>query len=290
LKVAVGIATRGRPRLVREVLLDLARQRRKPDRTVVAYVGPEDIDEPVRGVEYLISEPGLTTQRNAILDALGDCDVVVFFDDDFFCVPEYLAVTERIFEQEPDCVVTTGRVVADGANGAGYTMSQAHAVLRRYLVQESASSLMRTEKAFNGYGCNMGLRLAPMREHGIRFDEKLPLYGWYEDLDATRALGRHGSILKLNGARGVHLGVKAGRLPGVRLGYSQVANSVYLARKGTYPWSHALPSLLRHTAKNLVMSAMPEPWVDRWGRFRGNLLALSDWLRGRLDPRRILDL
>jgi hypothetical protein len=290
LRIAVGIATRGRPRLVREVLLDLARQRRKPDRTVVAYVGPEDIDEPVRGVEYLISEPGLTTQRNAILDALGDCDVVVFFDDDFFCVPEYLAVTERIFEKEPDCVVTTGRVVADGANGAGYTMSQAHAVLRRYLVQESASSLMRTEKAFNGYGCNMGLRLAPMREHGIRFDERLPLYGWYEDLDATRALGRHGSILKLNGARGVHLGVKAGRLPGVRLGYSQVANSVYLARKGTYPWSHALPSLLRHTAKNLVMSAMPEPWVDRWGRFRGNLLALSDWLRGRLDPRRILDL
>jgi len=290
LRIAVGIATRGRPRLVREVLLDLARQRRKPDRTVVAYVGPEDIDEPVRGVEYLISEPGLTTQRNAILDALGDCDVVVFFDDDFFCVPEYLAVTERIFEKEPDCVVTTGRVVADGANGAGYTMSQAHAVLRRFLVQESAASLMRTEKAFNGYGCNMGLRLAPMREHGIRFDERLPLYGWYEDLDATRALGRHGSILKLNGARGVHLGVKAGRLPGVRLGYSQVANSVYLARKGTYPWSHALPSLLRHTAKNLVMSAMPEPWVDRWGRFRGNLLALSDWLRGRLDPRRILDL
>ena len=290
MRIAVGIATRGRPRLVREVLLDLARQRRKPDRTVVAYVGPEDIDEPVHGVEYLISEPGLTTQRNAILDALGDCDVVVFFDDDFFCVPEYLAVTERIFEQEPDCVVTTGRVVADGANGAGYTMSQAHAVLRRFLVQESAASLMRTEKAFNGYGCNMGLRLAPMREHGIRFDERLPLYGWYEDLDATRALGRHGSILKLNGARGVHLGVKAGRLPGVRLGYSQVANSVYLARKGTYPWSHALPSLLRHTAKNLVMSAMPEPWVDRWGRFRGNLLALSDWLRGRLDPRRILDL
>ena len=290
MRIAVGIATRGRPRLVREVLLDLARQRRKPDRTVVAYVGPEDIDEPVRGVEYLISEPGLTTQRNAILDALGDCDVVVFFDDDFFCVPEYLAVTERIFEKEPDCVVTTGRVVADGANGAGYTMSQAHAVLRRFHVQESAASLMRTEKAFNGYGCNMGLRLAPMREHGIRFDERLPLYGWYEDLDATRALGRHGSILKLNGARGVHLGVKAGRLPGVRLGYSQVANSVYLARKGTYPWSHALPSLLRHTAKNLVMSAMPEPWVDRWGRFRGNLLALSDWLRGRLDPRRILDL
>ena len=290
MRLAVGIATRGRPRLVREVLLDLARQRRKPDRIVVAHVGPEDIDAPIPGVEYLVVEAGLTIQRNAILDAVTDCDIIVFFDDDFFCAPEYLAVTERVFEREADCVVTTGKVVADGVNSAGYTISQAHAVLRRYLVQESSTSLMRVEKAFNGYGCNMALRLAPMREHGIRFDEKLPLYGWYEDLDATRALGRHGKILKLNGARGVHLGVKAGRLPGIRLGYSQVANSIYLARKGTYPWTHALPSMLRHTVKNFFMAAAPEPWVDRWGRFRGNALALKDWMRGKVDPRRILDL
>jgi glycosyltransferase involved in cell wall biosynthesis len=290
MRLAVGIATRGRPRLVREVLLDLARQRRKPDRVVVAHVGPEDIDAPIAGVEYLVVEPGLTVQRNAILDAVGDCDIIVFFDDDFFCAPEYLAITERIFEREADCVVTTGRVVADGVNGAGYTISQAHAVLRRYLVQESAASLMRVEQAFNGYGCNMALRLAPLREHGIRFDENLPLYGWYEDLDATRALGRYGKILKLNGARGVHLGVKAGRLPGIRLGYSQVANSIYLARKGTYPWTRALPSMLRHTVKNFFMAAAPEPWVDRWGRFRGNALALGDWARGKVDPRRILEL
>jgi hypothetical protein len=69
-----------------------------------------------------------------------------------------------------------------------------------------------------------------------------------------------------------------------------VANSVYLARKGTYPWSHALPSLLRHTLKNAVRSPWPEPWADRFGRLRGNLLALADWARGRLSPGRILEL
>jgi hypothetical protein len=39
-----------------------------------------------------------------------------------------------------------------------------------------------------------------------------------------------------------------------------------------------------------VRSPWPEPWADRFGRFRGNLLALADWARGRLSPGRILEL
>jgi hypothetical protein len=143
---------------------------------------------------------------------------------------------------------------------------------------------------FNGYGCNMAVRMAPVRAHGIRVDEALPLYAWYEDIDFTRLLGRHGTILRLAGARGVHLGVKAGRVAGLRLGYSQVANPVYLARKGTFPWSHAIPSAARHCAMNLLRSLRPEPHVDRFGRFRGNLIALWDLLRGRAAPGRILEL
>jgi hypothetical protein len=100
----------------------------------------------------------------------------------------------------------------------------------------------------------------------------------------------HGRILRLAGARGVHLGVKVGRTPGLRLGYSQVANPIYLARKGSFPWSHALPSAARHCAINLLRSFAPEPEVDRFGRFRGNMLAVFDLLRGRMAPDRILAL
>jgi GT2 family glycosyltransferase len=143
---------------------------------------------------------------------------------------------------------------------------------------------------FNGYGCNMALRLAPLRAHALRFDEQLPLYAWYEDLDLTRRLGAHGSILRLTGARGVHLGTKAGRVAGTRLGYSQVANAIYLARKGSYPWNRALRSAARNMAMNLVRSLAPEPWVDRRGRLRGNLLALADLMRGRMHPMRVMEL
>jgi hypothetical protein len=88
----------------------------------------------------------------------------------------------------------------------------------------------------------------------------------------------------------VHLGAKLGRQKGLRLGYSQIANPVYLARKGTYPWDRALRSMARHLAMNLARSPFPEPWADRWGRFRGNVLALWDLARGRAHPSRILEL
>jgi GT2 family glycosyltransferase len=287
MRIAIGIATRGRAAILAETLAELDRQTRAPDRIIVCHVTPEDISPNRPGVEYLPAPAGLPRQRNAILDAASDCDIVLFLDDDFLPAPDYLRVTEAVFAARPDCVVTTGTVLADGANAPGYSPEEGRAILAR---DAYAGDPLATAPHFNGYGCNMAVRMAVVRAHGTRVDEALPLYAWYEDIDFTRALGRHGAILRLAGARGVHLGTKLGRTPGRRLGYSQVANSVYLARKGTYPWSHALPSLLRHTLKNAARSPWPEPWADRFGRFRGNLLALADWARGRLAPGRILEL
>ncbi|MFZ4407475.1 MAG: glycosyltransferase family 2 protein [Paracraurococcus sp.] len=285
--LAIGIATRGRAAILAETLAELARQTRAPDRIIVCHVTPEDVGAPRAGVEYILSPAGLPRQRNAIIDAAGDCDLLLFLDDDFLPAPDYLRVTEAVFAAESDCVVTTGTVLADGANAPGYSPEEGRAILAR---DAYAGEALATVPHFNGYGCNMAVRMVVVRRHGIRVDEALPLYAWYEDIDFTRLVGRHGAILRLAGARGVHLGTKLGRTPGRRLGYSQVANSVYLARKGTYPWSHALPSLLRHTLKNAALAPWPEPWADRFGRLRGNLLALADWARGRLSPGRILEL
>jgi GT2 family glycosyltransferase len=184
-------------------------------------------------------------------------------------------------------VVATGTVIADGANAPGYDLAEGAALLA---ADTGAADALAVAEAFNGYGCNMAFRMSAVRAHDIRVDERLPLYAWYEDIDVTRRLGAYGKILRLAGARGVHLGVKAGRVPGLRLGYSQVVNPIYLAIKGSFPWSHAIPSAARHCAKNLLRSAFPEPWADRWGRFRGNMIGLWDVLRGRVTPERILDL
>jgi GT2 family glycosyltransferase len=289
LRLAVGIATRNRPAILAETIGELARQTRAPDAIFVCHVGPEDVgDLPAKrpDITFLTTTAGLPRQRNAILDAT-DADILLFLDDDFLAAPAYLAVLEAVMEAHPDCVVGTGTVIADGAKGPGIGVEEGRTILA---VDSPPSDPRAITPHFNGYGCNMAVRMRVVREHGIRVDEALPLYAWYEDIDFTRALGRYGTILRLAGARGVHLGVKQARTPGLRLGYSQVANPVYLARKGTFPWSHAIPSAARHTLINAVRSLAPEPHVDRFGRFRGNLLALWDLLRGRAAPGRVLEL
>lgn len=290
MRIAIGIATRGRAAILGEMLAELARQTRAPDRIIVCHVGPEDIAGlPARfpAVEFLVAAAGLPRQRNAILDAAADCDAVLFLDDDFLPAPDYLAVTERVFAAHPGCVVTTGTVIADGAKGPGIGVAEGRATLA---ADRGAADPLAVAPHFNGYGCNMAVRMAPLRAHALRFDELLPLYAWYEDIDLTRRLGAHGTILRLAGARGVHLGTKSGRVTQTRLGYSQVANAIYLARKGSYPWSHALPSAGRHLAMNAARSLAPEPHVDRRGRLKGNLLALLDLLRGRMHPMRVMDM
>ena len=290
MRIAIGIATRGRPNILREVLEELDFQSRAPDRIVVCHVTESDVgDLPYRfpGVEFLTSEAGLPRQRNRILDSIASCDAVLFLDDDFIAAPQWLEALEAVLTLRPDCAVATGTVIADGAKGPGISTDEARGMIA---ADTPPQDLTAARAHFNGYGCNMALRLAPIRENRLRFDEKLPLYAWYEDIDLTRRMLPFGTILRLEGARGVHLGVKQGRVPGLRLGYSQVVNPIYLARKGSFPWSHAIPSAGRHCLINLLRSARPEPEVDRWGRFRGNLLGLWDLLTGRADPERILDL
>ena len=186
-----------------------------------------------------------------------------------------------------DIVVTTGRVIADGIQGPGINLEAARELWAR---DEWAGDWPGVAPRWSGYGCNMAVRLSAAREHDIRFDERLPLYAWYEDIDLTRRMAAHGRVVHVAAASGVHLGVKSGRTSGLRLGYSQVANPIYLSRKGSYPRDHAFRSVGRHLLANLVRSAWPEFHVDRRGRATGNILALLDLLRGRLAPERILDL
>ncbi len=139
------------------------------------------------------------------------------------------------------------------------------------------------------YGCNMAIRLGAA--DGLRFDEMLPLYGWLEDIDFTYRVGRRGGrMVKAEAMAGVHMGTKGGRTSGVRLGYSQIANPVYMLRKRSVPQRLAWRLMRNNLFSNIGRSLWAEPHVDRIGRLRGNLIALCDLVTGRIDPRRILEL
>jgi GT2 family glycosyltransferase len=224
---------------------------------------------------------GLPHQRNVLLDAT-DADVVIFFDDDFLPSVDYVAEVEALFAAHPKVVVCTGKLLADGAVGPGIEHSAGLHILEQAGPNNGSQSMTTT---YNGYGCNMAIRMKTVRQHGARFDERLPLYAWLEDVDFSRQLSSYGDIVQASRLRGVHLGVKgASRSPGLRLGYSQVANPIYLARKGTMHWSLALKHISKNLVANTLRSFYPEPWVDRRGRLLGNMRAFLDLLSGRMIP------
>lgn len=291
LNIVVGIATAGRPEILSQTLADLRRQSRIPDAVVVCAPSEADFGvarevDPGAPARFLLGARGLTRQRNRIIDASPEADVMLFLDDDFLLDPGYVAAIEQAMTADPSIVVATGLVLADGINGPGLGFAEGLSVLSHPRRDRTA-----IEPVFSGYGCNMALRLAPMRAHRLAFDEVLPLYGWQEDVDLCRQLSPHGRIVQVDAAQGVHLGTKSGRNSGVRLGYSQIANPLYLARKKQgYPLGRALEHATRNMAANIARSLRPEPWVDRRGRLRGNVLALRDLLRGRMTPQQVLDL
>ncbi len=295
--VAIAIVTTGRREILSDTLRDIARQTRLPDRVGLCPAkGENDYDaEAIQGlpfsVEVVTSAMGTCPQRNALIELFSGVDIILFLDDDFYMASGYLAECIAVFDNNPDVVLVTGRVVADGVTGPGLTAQDAREALDADQVDTVRSPPGGGLTAvYNGYGCNMAVRTAPIRENTLRFDEGLPLYGWLEDVDFSRQIARFGRQVRSERCRGVHMGTKRGRLSGLRFGYSQVANPIYLWRKGTLDAGVALRQIGRNLAANAVKTFKPEPWVDRRGRMQGNLLAGLDLLLGRLEPRRVQDL
>ncbi|HEX4178819.1 MAG TPA: glycosyltransferase family A protein [Rhizomicrobium sp.] len=288
MRIVVIFPTVGRAQIVKSAISRLSRQTRLPDQILVVATGPADVgdlgEEPNVSVVY--AEKGLCSQRNKGL-ALSreNSDLIIFFDDDFVAADNYLALAEHLFTTEPEIVGATGRIIADGINSKGFDFAEADLLVAEDREKPQPEGYYAEEAL---YGCNMVFRTSQLS--GLRFDETLPLYGWQEDIDFTYQLGARGKLVKYRPMSGVHLGVKMARSPGKRLGYSQVANPVYLVQKKTMPSRMARKLISRNFMANFVRSFFPEPYVDRRGRLVGNILGFLDVLKGRSDPRRILTL
>lgn len=289
--VAVIVASLGRPTSLADLLEDLAGQTRVPDRIILSLTRPDDcpmVTADYPNAEVIYSSKGLCAQRNAALDHLGSAaDVVLFLDDDY--VPSRFAVERavQLIVDHPDVAGATGDLLADGVQGPGIAIAEARRLLADY--DELPSPSIRPSHDLGGlYGCNMVFRASTIRD--VRFDERLPLYGWQEDIDFAARTHRYGRTVKTFAFAGVHCGIKGGRLSGVRLGYSQVVNPAYLVRKGTMDRRYARKIVIRNVAANHFKALRPEPWIDRIGRVRGNWLAIFDLLLGRAKPERILQL
>ncbi|QDA36784.1 glycosyltransferase (plasmid) [Paracoccus liaowanqingii] len=283
--VAVIVATRGRPDVVTATVRHLlATQTISPAAMIVSCAEAGDAGDLVQmpGVTVVTGPPGLPAQRNTGLAALPQgIRTVVFFDDDFVADPGWLAAAVQIFRDESSVSALTGHVLADGIKGKGIAFPTAVQIVTNAL----AGGIPAWTEPFSPYGCNMAFRADAIQGHA--FDERLVLYGWLEDRDFAAKLAHDGGrMARSSDLRGVHMGVKRGRVAGERLGYSQIVNPVYMLGKRTMSTGQVAGQIFRNLCSNVLRAPVPEPFIDRRGRLRGNLMALGDLIRGHLEPER----
>jgi GT2 family glycosyltransferase len=292
MKIGLVVATFRRSWIVCQFLSAIQSQSRLPEEIVLSVVEPSDVPDlsklklPTTKVIY--GEAGSCAQRNRGIDYLRHkVDVILFLDDDFWLGSNYIDQLKRIFEADPTIVGVTGYVISDGATSCGHTVSEAERLIADYEAKRPAVS-PRIKEIADAYGCNMAFRSDIIDR--IRFDERLPLYGWQEDVDFSAQLRSLGPIVWTDKIWGVHLGTKVGKTSGVRFGYSQVINPFYIVKKGNMSAKRAAILVLKNILANMVKSIAPESYIDRRGRLRGNLIGLLHLVTGRLNPEYVLSL
>ena len=284
-RIAVVLASAGRPQLLSEVISDLSRQT-LPFTLVVSV--PDRDSLPVEGLPEgteLVHARGLAAQRNAGIAVVPEAEFIFFFDDDAVVRRDFLEHGVAFMGRHPEVVGITGRVLLDGASGAEVSRQDALAALDASSGQPRGR---RWKPSRELYGCNFAYRVSGAG--GEVFDGRLPLYSWLEDHDFARRLMRHGALAVVEDCVIVHRGVKSGgRTAHKRLGYSQMMNPLYLHHVGSFPAWLAFHEIVFRCGKNLVLSAASPERVWRRQRLMGNLAALGDALRRRFTPERMLD-
>jgi GT2 family glycosyltransferase len=288
--LAVIVATKGRAHVLPVLLERLARQTVAPSVVYLSACEGSDLCDPAPfdlPVRTLFGPPGSCGQRNrAMIADAGKADVFAFFDDDYMPANTWLEQALTIFGHAPEIVGVTGRVLADGAGGAGIETADADVLVADWEALPPVDPVASLADVPFLYGCNMAVR-APLASE-LKFDENLPLYGWMEDRDLTARARAHGRCVASDGLAGVHLGAKSGKSSGTRLGMSQVLNACYLRRKGTLSSAELIGQVGRNVLANVAGSLRGDGPVDRRGRLRGNAVALGLLLRGRGNPQAIL--
>jgi GT2 family glycosyltransferase len=293
--LAIVIATTGRKEIVEQTIKSLALRKSVP--LVVVVVGASQADLPALSKELpfqvelkVAPVKGSAIQRNhGIRGLLVSIEFVVFLDDDMEVHENYCAEVENVFRSAPEIAGFSGHIMANG----DITRTAARQLLDSYQIPSWMPIFGFYPKRWPGfYGCAMNIRRHLLDKE--LFDERLPLYAIGEDSEMGFRLSRHGSVGGSSRCPVVHLAANSGRISEIGVGYAQIINPLYFARKGIgFPKIVAYRDrLVRLTLVNFFFWIFPffdvRHMVDRKGRFYGNLLALRDVARGEVEPMNLL--
>jgi len=258
MRVSVVLCSYGRPAVLEETVQSILQQTHMPEEILIVTPSLEHVERRTLAhdrVRLIRSRHGLTIQRNAALDNLGDVDLVAFIDDDMELCRTYLANMVRLFTEQSEVIVASGRMLADGGRSEQVSRERARALCAGAEMRFEAPTPIATRPLDYAYGCN----LAP--------------------------------VTNLS-AQCVHLGWRGSRISGQKMGYSQIINPIYLWKKArVFPLRHIVTQYwMRCLVANCIGVVWGKAEDDRLNRLKGNTLAMWDLVNGRCDPMAINEL
>jgi glycosyltransferase involved in cell wall biosynthesis len=289
MKVSIVICTYGRPAVLAATVESILRQAHPAKEILIVAPSAEHVEQKTlehEHVRFITSRRGLTIQRNAALDRLDNSDLVAFIDDDMELCRSYLANMVRLFSEQPDVIVASGRMLADGGRAdEEVSRESARALCANADACDMDPVPIMTRPLDYAYGCNLMVRASTARH--IRFDERLSLYAWLEDSDFSYHCTRGGKPPVTNlSSQCVHLGWRGARISGRKMGYSQIVNPIYLWKKSrVFSLRHILVQYwMRCLVANLIGVVCGKAQDERFNRLKGNTLAIWHLARGKCDP------
>lgn len=305
MKAFIIVATKGRAKETYTLLDYLARQTHPIEKILIIGSEAKDIEnlkdhslakENIALIQTS-NKAGSCLQRNMGLNTLSTLTnqlsptswFVTFFDDDYRPSEAWLENAANSFIADSSLVGLSGWTMGDGVNTpTGITEKVAQLCLNGSIPPLKQPWFGEYKEIDSLYGCNMAYR--GNAASTLRFDENLPLYGWQEDIDFSAGANKLGKLIYTNQCKGIHLGVSSGRTSGIRFGYSQIANPIYLINKGTMTYKFAWSLWQRNLASNIFRTITMNRTKDYKGRLYGNFLALRDLVLRRCHPMRVLDI
>jgi GT2 family glycosyltransferase len=223
-----------------------------------------------------LGRKGIAAQLNdAIALTEGRFKYLFFFSDDFIPSRFWIERAVAVFEASKDIVGLTGRLLDDGGRSSSTSLDRALSLVDLYdgLPQTEANIV----EPWSLRECNMAVRRAAVG--AIWFDESLPVSGWMEDADFSARVARRGRVVRSPALFGVKLPSGTPRTSDFALGFAQVVNPVYLARKERLTAMSAFASIIGNFARNALSALWIGAGTDGRRRLHGNIRGLGGLAR-----------
>lgn len=235
-------------------------------------------------VRLVTGARGLCAQRNHALSSVhSECSAIFFFDDDVEVDCDYVGHMLAMLEQDSTISLAVGLNLGRGAAPGSLDREKAKGLIGENKTKQPRGQEVETIRtALGSRMCMRGSLLGT-----VRFDVRLPLYGYLEDFDFSLQCRRYGRIVMNRRCLMVHIETSAGRMGSKKRGYSEIVNPFYIWSKRT---GANLARVTAGSVKRTLRNAFKLHTADGRLQFAGNLVG---WLRlttGRADPEYVLRL